>query len=171
MVGWFFPRLFARIGNDNSAAPVLHQSIFRLNRETGMRTGDCAVEATMRNFLAGTVALLLLSGCGANDITNPNQIIFPDTNVSYQAHIRPFFALSCTTSGCHDAPRANNFNIALTSFYEVRQINVVNQPGDTTCNLVKVMYGLGGLHGPDFTSTENQRRGIKQWVKEGAKNN
>lgn len=107
--------------------------------------------------------------CSGSDITSPEDVVFPERNVSYAQHVAPYLALGCNISGCHDASRPENNFIDLTSWIAVRSTRVVNQPGDTNCALVQVLYGRV-LHVP-IRATENQRRGIKQWVLEGAENN
>jgi len=117
------------------------------------------------------LATCCIMGCGTNDISNPDQIVFPDSNVSFAQHVQPFLTLSCNSYGCHDDSRADNMNIALTSWANVRHINVVNQPGDTNCNLVRVVLGRNITHAAPIHPTVNAQQGIKRWVLEGAKNN
>ena len=109
------------------------------------------------------------AGCSSSDITNPNQIVFPASNVSFHATVAPFLQLSCNQVGCHDAPRSANQGIDLTSWIGVRSNNVV-LPKDTTSPLVGVMYGRYQHSGP-FIANDNQRNGIKVWVLEGAQDN
>lgn len=126
----------------------------------------------MKYFLLGAalVLILFLGSCDDNAISSPDQVIFPDSNVSYGRHVAPFLAVGCNMSGCHDAKRTENRLIALTSWADVRDIKVVNQPGDTNSALVQVLYGK--VFHPLLNNVgENQRRGIKQWVLEGAQNN
>ena len=47
-------------------------------------------------------SMFLCSACNDNVITSPDQIIFPDTNISYQLHVKPLLELTCAFSGCHD---------------------------------------------------------------------
>ncbi|MBS1902258.1 MAG: hypothetical protein JSS75_00965 [Bacteroidetes bacterium] len=115
--------------------------------------------------------LLLCSGCSSTDITSADQIVFPATNVSYKAHVAPLLAIACNAAGCHDMARPENANVDLTSWISLRgSTNVVNQPGDTNCGLVKVVYARVGHPGP-LRINDNHRQGIKQWVIEGAQNN
>ena len=120
---------------------------------------------------AAWLATCGMMGCGANDISNPDQIVFPDSNVSFTKQVQPFLTLSCNSYGCHDESRSDNKYVALTSFANVRVINVVNQPGDTTCNLVRIVAGRDLSHAAPIHPNENQRQGIKKWVLEGAKDN
>jgi hypothetical protein len=112
---------------------------------------------------------VIIASCSSTDITDPDQISFPDSNISYAAQVRPYLTLSCNVTGCHDVQRPENFGVDLTSWVGVRGNNVA-QPGDTNCHLVLVMYGRE-IHQGSFKANDNQRRGIKQWVLEGAQNN
>jgi len=113
--------------------------------------------------------MISLSSCDDGAITDPSQIVFPDTGVSFAKHVQPLFTLSCNATGCHDEARAENNNLALTSWYNVRSLHGVNQP-DTNCDLVQVILGRQ-LHSGILRVNDNQRRGIVQWVLEGAQNN
>jgi hypothetical protein len=115
---------------------------------------------------SATYALL---ACSGSDITSPEDVIFPERNVSYAQHVAPYLALGCNMTGCHDQARPENNFIDLTSWAAVRSTRVVNQPGDTNAGLVQVLYGRI-VHFP-VRATDNQRQGIKQWVIEGAQNN
>jgi hypothetical protein len=121
-----------------------------------------------RYFLAAIG--LFIVGCGYNDITTADQIVFPATNVSFRAHVEPLFTVSCNTYGCHDAPTASNNYTDLTSWFGVRETNVVTVAGDTACGLIRVIYGREFHSGP-ININNNHREGLKQWVLEGAQNN
>jgi hypothetical protein len=128
--------------------------------------------STKAASLALFVLLVTMGGllsCSGNDITDPGKITFPDSNVSFRAHVQPYFNLSCNTYGCHDQARSSNLNIELTSWIGVMANNVTHA-GDTTSQLILVMDGRAA-HSGQFLATENQRRGIKRWVLEGARNN
>ncbi|MFI5263437.1 MAG: hypothetical protein ACHQM6_02870 [Candidatus Kapaibacterium sp.] len=111
-------------------------------------------------------------GCSSSDITSANDIVFPATKVSFKAQVEPLFAVSCNISGCHDMATSANNDVDLTSWYGVRAINVINQPGpaDTACGLLQVIFGRE-LHSGPITLNDNHRQGLKQWVIEGAQNN
>jgi hypothetical protein len=116
-----------------------------------------------------TVGVFTLIGCSSSDITSPDDVVFPATNVSFKAHVEPLFAVSCNMNGCHDMATSRNNSVDLTSWIGVRATNVINQPGDTTCGLMQVVFGRE-LH-PGFTINSNHQQGLKQWVLEGAKDN
>jgi hypothetical protein len=111
-----------------------------------------------------------LSACSSGDITSPDQIVFPASNVSYHMQVAPYLTLSCNSEACHGSANGGNQGIRLDSWTYLRD-NRVTLAGDTTSPLVLVMYGLEPNHRGAFTASDNQRQGIKTWVKEGAQNN
>jgi hypothetical protein len=124
----------------------------------------------------GLIALVIslmatcsFEGCSSDDITSPEQIVFPAANVSYRAHLAPYLALSCNSEQCHGSASGAR-GIQLTSWVYVVD-NRVTLARDTTSPIVLVMYGLDPNHHGTFRANDNQRQGIKTWVKEGAQNN
>jgi hypothetical protein len=117
-------------------------------------------------FVLGVFTML---GCSDSDITSANDIVFPATNVSFKAHVEPLFSFSCNITGCHDVARSSNKYVDLTSWTGTRAINVVNQPGDTNCGLIQVVFERA--QHIQLNLTNNHRQGLKQWVIEGAKDN
>jgi hypothetical protein len=109
-------------------------------------------------------------GCSSGDITSPEQIVFPASNVSYHAQVAPYLALSCNSDACHGGVSGGGSGIMLTSWAQVLD-NRVTLPRDTTSPIVLVLYGLEPNHRGAFIASDNQRQGIKTWVKEGAQNN
>lgn len=115
----------------------------------------------IRYILAAGVFLIM--GCSSSDITSANDIVFPAKNISFRAKVEPLFAIAC--NGCHSMGNT----VDLSSFVGVRATRVVNQPGDTNCGLMQVVFGRE-LH-TGITLNENHRQGLKQWVIEGAQDN
>lgn len=123
--------------------------------------------------LVALLALLLVS-CGENMITQPGDVIFPDTNVSFRAHVQPFLAVSCGVGGCHaDVNPAGR--IRLTSYttlmFDRANLIVPNRPDESL--IIQVLDGVfahpWGLLQERINA--NHRRGMRQWVLEGALNN
>ncbi|MCS7303140.1 MAG: hypothetical protein NZ606_06880 [Candidatus Kapabacteria bacterium] len=118
----------------------------------------------------GAVVILLSTGCQEGIVyRQPQDIVFPDSNVSYSRHVEPFLRLTCTFSGCHSA----SDRIPLDSYVALFQtpgLVIVGQPERSRLNQV-----LDGqlAHPPVFQHriTDNHRRGMAQWVREGALNN
>jgi hypothetical protein len=114
--------------------------------------------------------IFTVMGCSSSDITSANDVVFPASNVSFRAQVEPLFSVSCNVSGCHDMARPGNNNVDLTSWAGTRAINVVNQPGDTNCGLILVIFGRE-IHAGVINLNNNHRQGLKRWVIEGAKDN
>jgi len=122
----------------------------------------------MRIFF--TISILAAFGIpGCSGISSPNDIVFPATHVSFKAQVEPLFSLACNAAGCHSFDTQAG-GVDLTSWIGVRNPIVVNQPGDTTCNLILVIYGRV-FHNGAVNINNNARVGVKQWVLEGAQNN
>ena len=116
-----------------------------------------------------------LSGDGTVDI------VFPDTGVSYGKHVEPLFLRACALPGCHTREsKSDAGDLSLESYQDALSKSGVIVLGTTHGDTVssRMVWSLEGLHGvprmPPIGRprlTENQIRGIKQWIWEGAKNN
>ncbi len=115
------------------------------------------------------IVSLVFMGC-PDSISSPKDIIFPEKDVSYTAQVEPFLNLTCAFSGCHGIGSTNG--IYLNDYFQI-----INTPG-----LVVAGNPDGSLlnqiieeRKPHFTYfersniTENHKKGIRQWVLEGAK--
>ncbi len=121
-------------------------------------------------LIAAFVVCISINGCSDGAISDPDQIVFPPSDVSFARHVQPLLTLSCAFSGCHDSERPENNYVALTSWVGVRNIRVVNLGGDTACGLIRVVFGRQ-FHSGIVRVNANQREGLKTWVLEGAQNN
>lgn len=122
-------------------------------------------------FLALMLATALIS-CDTGAITNPEQIVFPDTNVSYSRQVQPLFDLSCAFSGCHDE-YSKAGGLGLRSYSDVIIRPGVVVPGNSKqSKLYQIVRGLLP-HSYPLTGliNENQKVGIAVWIDEGASNN
>ncbi len=106
-----------------------------------------------------------------------NSIVFPDSNVSYGDHVEPLFlALCAIPGGCHAGENPAG-DLSLETYDDLNtRIYVVYIPGDPeNSRLVRAIEGKESgipqmpLGRPPMNS--NQLKGIRTWIKEGAKNN
>ncbi len=116
------------------------------------------------------VASLMWTDCSTNTITRAQDVVFPDSNVSYSASVQPLMALGCAFSGCHSF----NTSLPLDSYVSI----LSGSPGmvipfkPDQSKLVQVIQGkLSHTYDLGSTITDNHRKGIALWVQEGAKNN
>lgn len=115
---------------------------------------------------------LFASSCQNTMITNPKDIVFPDSNVSYQNYVQPLFNLSCTFSGCHnDDSRA--WNLSLTYYGGLLTKPGLIIPGKPDQSILYQIIAQKLPHSANFQGqiTTNHINGIHQWILEGAKNN
>lgn len=134
---------------------------------------------SIRRFalLVSTVCIPLTSlilSCGKDsNPTAPSDITFPDSNVSYGRHVQPLFLTTCATAGCHDdVTKQSALSLSTYENATVRPgIIVAGNPDGSV--LVQRIEGriLPRMPFNRPPLTDNQIRGIRTWIKEGAKNN
>ncbi len=134
------------------------------------------------------LALLLLCGCGVwifqscKDSTptgpggSPSNIVFPDSNVSYAAHVQLLFSQACTFPGCHSVNEPND-RVRLDSYtnlrFGVNGLPVIVPGSPDASDLVLRIEGRTGQRMPLNTNplNQNQITGIRKWISEGARDN
>lgn len=112
----------------------------------------------------------MVAGCEqGTQYRRAQDVVFPDSNVSYTRHVEPFLRLACAFSGCHSSsdPIPLDSYIAL---FQTPGLVIVGRPEQSRLN--QVLEGTLA-HPPVFSGvvTDNHRRGMAQWVREGARNN
>ncbi len=128
-------------------------------------------EALLRS-LGSLLLLVLWFGCKDTTTAPTGDIVFPDSNISYSQHVQPTFNLKCAFSGCHDdGTRAGN--LSLTSYLNATEQPGVIVRGDSQHSLLaqKIDGTLPHQDQANLRLTENQIKGIKKWIDEGAKDN
>jgi len=123
-------------------------------------------------ILAAIVFSIVLNSCSDNIITSPDQIVFPQENVRYQQHVRPLLELTCAFSNCHDSETAAA-GVDVTGYFQLTSRAGLIIPGRPDNSLlIQILEGKQG-HLLTFQNriTDAQKRGVRQWVLEGALNN
>jgi hypothetical protein len=127
-----------------------------------------------RALLSCIIVAAAVSGCDSStSTTNPSDIVFPDTAVSYVRHVDPFLTLSCGFSGCHGEINPAG-GVILTTYSGLmfsRPNNIVAGSPDESL-VIQVLERV--IPHPDAVLTTvnaNHRAGMRQWVLEGALNN
>lgn len=114
---------------------------------------------------------LFFVGCEKPNTPNDEEIIFPEKKISYYKHVQPLFFKNCVYSSCHEQfTRASNLDLTSYSSLLLR-FNDVIIPKDTTMS--RIVWRIEGRVGflpmpPTKKLTENQIKGIKIWIMEGA---
>ncbi|MBI3260268.1 MAG: hypothetical protein HYZ54_12480 [Ignavibacteriae bacterium] len=116
--------------------------------------------------------MIMIASCGDNIITDPSEIVFPDSNVSYKSHVLPLLSLSCAYIGCHNDESAAG-NLRLTSHIAMFQHTglIIRFKPDNSV-LIQTIEGTlphRATYRQDFNV--NQKKGMRMWVLEGAKDN
>lgn len=115
------------------------------------------------------LAVLLCSCEQGTQYRRPQDIVFPDSGVSYLRHVRPFLDLTCAFSGCHSSSDYIPMD-TYVALFQTPGLIIVGRPEQSRLN--QVLEGRLA-HAPVFQDriTDNHRRGTAQWVREGALNN
>ena len=115
--------------------------------------------------------LLSAAGCDTG-ATEPEDIIFPASEVSYGRHVRPLFDLGCNFSGCHNGiDRAGR--LSLESYIDLFERPGLVLPNDSAKSLLVQVIGSRQPHTYPINEiiTPDQARGVAVWIEEGASNN
>lgn len=121
------------------------------------------------------IVLLFLSlignSCMENSITVPNDIVFPDSNVSYVNHVEPLMKFTCAAGGCHNV-FDNKAGLALDTHHglTLSSLGMVIPGKPEQSRLIqilerKVPHSLI----IDFRINDNQLKGLKTWIREGTR--
>ena len=127
-------------------------------------------------LILSLLCIMLISACDdTNNVTDIDSIIIPSSNVSYAQYIQPVLTAKCARAGCHD-DQTRAGGLCLTSWDNTRANSQVVYPGlPQNSNLVWSIEGTSGNIMPPLGYSkpvnQNQIKGIKTWIKEGAKNN
>lgn len=132
----------------------------------------------MKRRLTGGIAfaaaalLLSLAACEDSGTRPGDEIVFPESGVSYSAHVQPFFNLRCANYGCHDS-QTRAGNLSLTSYVEMteRPGIVIPRDPDSSLLLQKIDGRLPHPINVPIIINDNQLKGIRTWILEGAEYN
>lgn len=119
-----------------------------------------------------TFAVVLSQSCDdtltASEIDN---LVMPDSNVSYSAHIAPVFEVKCVP--CHNSQRSEA-GLDLSSWVNATRDPSIIFPGsDSTSILVFSIerFPPYAPMPPNEWLKRNHINGIRIWIREGAQNN
>jgi len=120
--------------------------------------------------LALTSLLLFAQSCDDTLTSSEvNNIVMPDSNVSYKLHIAPVFEVKCVP--CHNDSR-KEAGLDLSSWLTATSDPSIIFPGnDTSSVLVWTIERIYKPMPPSESLIPNHIQGIRTWIREGAQNN
>lgn len=127
-------------------------------------------------IFCAAAGIFLYSGC-KDTITGSqlDQRVIPDSNVSYSQNIQPVFDLKCSNSGCHDDGSMAG-GLSLSTWANTTADPGIVFPGkpDNSRLVWTIEHYASVPPMPPVgypTLTQNQIKGIRTWIQEGAKDN
>ncbi|MCS6966679.1 MAG: hypothetical protein NZ473_07935 [Candidatus Kapabacteria bacterium] len=124
-------------------------------------------------MVVATVSYLLFAGCNGSPFQpSPPNVIFPDSNVSFRLHVQPFLRRGCALVGCHDRGGRSG-GVVLEEYAHLWERPGLVVPGEPDASVLQQILEARLPHQPDprELSTDNQRRGVRRWIAEGARYN
>ncbi|MBM2816707.1 MAG: hypothetical protein HW421_3469 [Ignavibacteria bacterium] len=115
--------------------------------------------------------IMYLSSC-SETITSSKDVVFPDSNIAFHGYVEPFLNVTCAYRGCHsNEDKAGG--IRLTDYYGLYDgaaaLGLVVPGKPDGSRLVQYLEGkLPHTYSQDWKVTDNHKKGIRQWIKEGA---
>lgn len=123
------------------------------------------------------VTILILTGFTSctNTFDSGNDIVFPDSNVSYQLHVEPFMRLTCAYYGCHSFDyRAGGRDLSTYDALMDAQMNLglIIPYQSNNSILIKIMkLEYYHTYSEQWRINQNQVKGLAKWIDEGALRN
>lgn len=140
-----------------------------------IRVSNNTVNYTMSNriILLLLPILFAVAGCDSVPTAGIPNIVFPERNVSFSAHVQPLFDASCATSDCHDEFTQAG-DLQLRTYFDLFRRPGVVIPNDSLRSVLSQVMSDRLHHTARqiiFIASLNQRRGVSTWIQEGALNN
>jgi hypothetical protein len=164
--------------NENFIQVILvHLAIRRIKMKFIIH--DCEI-ALLASFAAVVIGF---SACRdtSNPVTKLDDIVFPDSNISYAKLVQPLFFAACASAACHEVARKGNAdvggndNLDLTLYAGLwKADNTIITPPDTSNSILvwciewRPVVNIYPMP-PTKQLSPNQIRGIKRWIFEGAR--
>ena len=119
-----------------------------------------------------TFVVIIAQSCDdsltSSDIDN---LVMPDSNVSYKAHVAPVFEIKCVP--CHNSQRSEA-GLDLSSWVNATRDPTIIFPGSDSTSIL--VYSIERIPPyapmpPSEWLKRNHINGIRTWIREGAQNN
>lgn len=132
------------------------------------------LQYTFKMYKLFFIFSILFVSCVDSAVQNPDSIVFPDSNVSFQNHVLPVLRSNCGLSYCHGEVSPQG-NIAIYDYFSLTTsasgalVIPYNPDGSLLIQIIE--YKIPHTPNYQWKFTSNQRNGIRTWILEGAKNN
>jgi len=129
---------------------------------------------TLKYFIILFVAFIVIIAQSCDDSLTSSDIdnlVMPDSNVSYSRHVAPVFEVKCVP--CHNSQRSEA-GLDLSSWVNATRDPTIIFPGsDSTSILVFTIERIPPYAPmpPSEWLQRNHINGIRTWIREGAQNN
>jgi hypothetical protein len=125
-------------------------------------------------ILTAIIAVCLSFISCSNNISSVDDIVFPDSNVSYLNQVQPYIKLTCAYANCHNSFDLA-YNLSLDNYFDLTSAmsSAMVRPGNPDGSILIQMLEGKTIHSDYryFKINDNQKKGLRTWIKEGAKNN
>ena len=129
---------------------------------------------TLKYFIILIFSFVVVISQSCDDTLTSSEIdnlVMPDSNVSYKAHVAPVFEVKCVP--CHNSQRSEA-GLDLSSWVNATRDPTIIFPGSDSTSIL--VYSIERIPPyapmpPNEWLKRNHINGIRTWIREGAQNN
>ena len=129
---------------------------------------------TLKYFIILIFSFVVIISQSCDDTLTSSEIdnlVMPDSNVSYKAHVAPVFEVKCVP--CHNSQRSEA-GLDLSSWVNATRDPTIIFPGSDSTSIL--VYSIERIPPyapmpPNEWLKRNHINGIRTWIREGALNN
>jgi len=129
---------------------------------------------TLKYFIIIIFTFIVIISQSCDDTLTSSEIdnlVMPDSNVSYKAHVAPVFEVKCVP--CHNSQRSEA-GLDLSSWVNATRDPTIIFPGSDSTSIL--VYSIERIPPyapmpPNEWLKRNHINGIRTWIREGALNN
>jgi len=129
---------------------------------------------TLKYFIILIFSFVVVISQSCDDTLTSSEIdnlVMPDSNVSYKAHVAPVFEVKCVP--CHNSQRSEA-GLDLSSWVNATRDPTIIFPGSDSTSIL--VYSIEKIPPyapmpPNEWLKRNHINGIRTWIREGALNN
>lgn len=128
----------------------------------------------IHSILILVLAFYIFVACD-NQINSPDDLVFPEKNVSFFEHVQPFLKYYCAYQGCHapETRAGGKWFSDWESIIHTDNLGFVVSGNPDGSRFVQIIEGKSLSHFSyiRYDIKDNHIQGIRTWILEGARNN